>query len=109
MSEPITLEKIIRKFPERFNAEQGKGLQAVFQFLLNDSEAFHLVIKDEACVSEYGEHPDPDITLIMDESTFMQVISGELDGMSAFMKGQLRAEGNVMLATRLGKLFSRSQ
>lgn len=109
MSEPITLEKIIRKFPERFIAEQAKGLQAVFQFRLNDSESFHLAIRDDACVSEYGEHHDPDITLIMDESTFMQVISGELDGMSAFMKGQLRAEGNVMLATRLGKLFSRNK
>ncbi|WP_409525967.1 SCP2 sterol-binding domain-containing protein [Nitrincola sp. MINF-07-Sa-05] len=109
MSEPITLEKVIRKFPERFNADQAKGLQAVFQFQLNDSESFYLDIKDDACVSEYGAHPDPDITLIMDESTFIQVISGDLDGMSAFMKGQLRAEGNVMLATKLGKLFSRKK
>jgi putative sterol carrier protein len=37
----------------------------------------------------------------------IRIISGEQDGMGAYMKGQLRAEGNVMLATRLGKLFSR--
>jgi putative sterol carrier protein len=41
----------------------------------------------------------------MDESTFIGVIQGEIDGMSAFMKGLLRAEGDVMLATKLGKLF----
>jgi putative sterol carrier protein len=37
----------------------------------------------------------------------IRLIEGEQDGMSAYLKGQLRAEGDVMLATRLGKLFSR--
>ena len=33
------------------------------------------------------------------------VMSGEMDGMQAFMMGKLRAEGNMMLATKLNVLF----
>ena len=33
------------------------------------------------------------------------VISGETDGMQAFMAGKLRAEGDMMLALKLSELF----
>lgn len=107
MSELLTLEKIVQKLPAKFNADQAKGLNAVYQFNLNDAKDFYLSISEHNCMSDFGNHNDPDITLIMDEATLIRVINGEQDGMSAYMKGQLRAEGNVMLATRLGKLFKR--
>lgn len=107
MSEQLTLQKIVEKLPTKFNPTQAVGLNTVYQFILNDADDFYLSITETACSSNYGVHNDPEITLIMNEATLIRVISGEQDGMSAFMKGQLRAEGNVMLATRLGKLFKR--
>lgn len=107
MSDHLTLEKIVQKLPTKFNPSQASGLNAVYQFTLNDAEDFYLSIDETSCSSHYGRHQDPDITLVMDEATFIRVIKGDQDGMSAFMKGQLRAEGNVMLAMRLGKLFRR--
>ncbi|WP_432695391.1 SCP2 sterol-binding domain-containing protein [Marinobacterium sp. YM272] len=106
MSAPITVEQIIRKLPSRFNPEQAGSLEAVFQFQLSDAQPFFITIANGACDGQAGEHDDPNITLHLDEATLIRVVTGEQDGMSAFMKGQLRAEGNVMLATRLGKLFS---
>ncbi|KGK41578.1 SCP-2 family sterol carrier protein [Nitrincola sp. A-D6] len=103
----MTLEKIVQKLPAKFNPEQSNNLSAIYQFKITNAAAFYLRIADNNCESRYGDHPDPDITLLMDEATLIRVINGEQDGMSAFMQGQLRAEGNVMLATRLGKLFSR--
>lgn len=107
MSTHLTLEKIVLKLPEKFNPSHAEGFNAIYQFKVTDADPFYLNIKESHCDSFFGEHADPDITLIMDESTLIRVISGEQDGMSAFMKGQLRAEGNVMLAMRLSKLFSR--
>lgn len=46
------------------------------------------------------------MTLIMNEETFKGIVSGETDGMQAFMAGQLRAEGDMMLAMKLGELFN---
>lgn len=106
MSEQITIEQIIRKLPARFNPEQAGDLAATFQFSLSDAESFYIRIEQGQCTGCNGLHQDPDITLHLDEATLVRVITGQQDGMSAFLKGQLRAEGNVMLATRLGKLFS---
>ncbi len=103
----ISVQQIITKLPQRFNPDQARGLTATFQFQLSDAEPFYICIADQQCSGIAGRHEDPDITLHLDEATLIRVVSGEQDGMSAYMKGQLRAEGNVMLATRLGKLFSR--
>lgn len=107
MSTHLTLEKIVHKLPERFNPSQSVGFSAIYQFNITNAESFYLKVTESQCDAQFGSHTDPDITLIMDEATLIRVISGEQDGMSAFMKGQLRAEGNVMLAMRLGKLFAR--
>lgn len=106
MSDQITIEQIIRKLPSRFNPDQARDLSATFQFCLSDADSFYIRIDNSLCDGHSGEHQDPDITLHLDEATLIRIISGEQDGMSAFLKGQLRAEGNLMLATRLGKLFS---
>ena len=40
-----------------------------------------------------------------DKETLVGVMKGETDGMQAFMGGKLRAEGDMMLALKLGELF----
>lgn len=106
MTQPLTLDRIVRKLPQKFSPENAAGLSAVFQFRITDAEPFYIDIRDGACQCCYGLHEDPSLVLHLDEATLVQIISGEQDGMSAFMKGRLRAEGNVMLATRLSKLFT---
>ena len=105
MSQDISVQRIFAKLAERFNAESASGLEAVFQFALEDADSFYIDVREQQFSADWGEHKDPDITLLLSEATLAEVVSGELDGMSAFLKGQLRAEGNLMLATRLGKLF----
>ncbi|MBY4677260.1 SCP2 sterol-binding domain-containing protein [Marinobacterium arenosum] len=109
MSKPITVDKIINKLPSRFLPENAEGINAVFQFELDDDSDFYIQINDGLCQVEKGLHDDPNLTLITDAETMIGVVSGDIDGMSAFMKGRLRAEGNVILATKLGKLFSREK
>jgi putative sterol carrier protein len=107
MTAPLTLDRIVTKLPEKFDPAQAVGLTAVFQFQLSDAQPFHVDIRAGRCRSRYGLHQDPNLVLHLDEATLIRLIEGEQDGMSAYLKGQLRAEGDVMLATRLGKLFSR--
>ena len=52
-----------------------------------------------------GSHDDLSVTLTMDSATMQAVMSGKMEGMQAFMMGKLRAEGNMMLATKLNALF----
>ena len=96
---------IINSMKTRFNAEAAAGMDEIFQFDIADGDTYHLVIKDDAFEIVEGTHDDPSVTLIMDSDTMVGVMSGEMDGMQAFMMGKLRAEGNMMLATKLNALF----
>lgn len=102
-----TIEQIIDKLPSRFQPSQAIDLDVIYQFDLSDAFMFYIAINDSQCQIHKGEHDDPNITLIMEQATFIALMSGEIDGMSAFMKGQLKAHGNVLLATSLGKLFKK--
>ncbi len=91
---------------ENFNADAADGIDLVFQFNIEDDDNYSLSIAGGTCELAAGEHDDPSVTLIMNTETLKGIVSGETDGMQAFMAGQLRAEGDMMLATKLGELFS---
>lgn len=109
MKNQISVAKVIDKLPSRFRKDNNEGITAVFQFNIKDDTDFYIHIDNINCQVLQSQHPDPDITLIMNTATMVAVINGEIDGMSAWLTGKLRAEGNVMLATKLGKLFSREK
>lgn len=98
--------ELFNNIQSQFNPEAAAGLDEVFQFAIEDADTYHLVVKDGSCKLVEGEHSDPSVTLIMDEDTLKEIVSGELNGMQAFMAGRLRTEGDMMLATRLSDLFS---
>ncbi|TBW54777.1 SCP2 sterol-binding domain-containing protein [Marinobacter halodurans] len=102
----MSVAQVFEKLEQNFNADAAAGMDLVFQFNIEDDKNYHLVINDGTCQLKEGDHEDPSVTLIMNSETLQGIVSGETDGMQAFMAGQLRAEGDMMLATKLGELFS---
>ena len=102
----MSVQPVFEKLEKNFNADAASGLDLVFQFDIEDDQPHHLIIKDGNCELKEGKHDDPSVTLIMNSETLQGIVSGETDGMQAFMAGQLRAEGDMMLATKLGELFN---
>ncbi|BBB31130.1 SCP2 sterol-binding domain-containing protein [Neptunomonas japonica] len=99
------LNKVFDEMKSRFNSAAAAGMDVVFQYQIDDGEPYHVTIADDSCVVAQGEHDEPSVTLSMDTQTLQEVISGETDGMQAFMTGRIRADGDIMLATRLTALF----
>ncbi|MFE8069778.1 SCP2 sterol-binding domain-containing protein [Marinobacteraceae bacterium S3BR75-40.1] len=102
----MSVKNVFEQLKGNFNPEAAEGLDLVFQFNIEDGDDYHLIINDGSCDLVEGEHDDPSVTLIMNSETLQGIVSGETDGMQAFMAGQLRAEGDMMLATKLGELFN---
>jgi putative sterol carrier protein len=102
----MSVAHVFEKLEKNFNPDAASGLDLVFQFNVEDDSNYHLIIKDGTCKLVEGDHDDPSVTLIMNSETLEGVVSGEVDGMQAFMAGELRAEGDMMLATKLGQLFT---
>jgi putative sterol carrier protein len=96
---------IVSRMQSKFNAGAAAGLDLVFQFNITDDENYNMAVKDGTLDVQKGDAASPDVTLIMDRETLVGIMTGETDGMQAFMGGKLRAEGNMMLAMKLSELF----
>ncbi|PBP41822.1 SCP-2 family sterol carrier protein [Pseudomonas syringae] len=96
----------VQTMKDKFNPAAAAGLDLVFGFNITDEDKHYaLIVKDSTCKLEEGENPDANVTLVMDSQTLKGIVSGETDGMQAFMGGKLRAEGDMMLAMKLSELF----
>ncbi|KPX16677.1 SCP-2 sterol transfer family protein [Pseudomonas amygdali pv. dendropanacis] len=96
----------VQTMKNKFNPAAAAGLDLVFGFHITDEDKHYaLIVKDSTCELQEGENPDANVTLLMDSETLKGIVSGETDGMQAFMGGKLRAEGDMMLAMKLSELF----
>ncbi|WP_395599959.1 MULTISPECIES: SCP2 sterol-binding domain-containing protein [Pseudomonas] len=97
--------KAVEAMKAKFNPGAADGLDLVFGFRIDDTQNFSLVVKNNTCELLEGENPDAQVTLVTDGETMEGIVSGETDGMQAFMSGKLRTEGDMMLAMKLSELF----
>lgn len=90
-----------------FNPSAAAGLDAVFQYEITGEGGgnWMVTIKDGACEIKEGTHDSPTTTLSMSAETWLAIVNKQLNGMQAFMSGQLKASGDIMLATRIEQLF----
>ncbi|MDN3526379.1 SCP2 sterol-binding domain-containing protein [Halomonas sabkhae] len=93
------------KLHARFDPQAAEGMREIFQFHFTDAEDHYLRIHDGELDIVAGEHDDPSVSLNLSTETLKGIMSGDINGMTAYMSGRLKASGNVMLATRLTSLF----
>ena len=99
------ISSLLNDMQQRFDPNAAAGMDAIFQYDIRDNGSWQIEIKDDSCTISEGTQSDPNVTLAMDLDTLASVLSGETDGMQAFMSGSIEATGDVMLATRLADLF----
>jgi putative sterol carrier protein len=101
------VKEIFAKMPEVFSPSAAQGLDAVFQFEItgDDGGNWSVIIKDGTCQVQEGTHESPSVTLTMSGETWLGMVNKEINGIQAFMNGQLKASGDIMLAQRIEQLF----
>lgn len=108
MSEKKTTARdLVMSMPKYFKPEKAQGVNAVIQYHLTGEGGGDWIIRieDGKCTVEEGVAENPTLTLRMDAQDYVDLIAGRLDGMTAFMTGQLQLEGDFTLATRLLTFF----
>ncbi len=99
------VNSLLDEMQKRFNPNAADDLDAIFQYDIDDNGSWQIAIKDGTCEVTEGTQSEPNVTLSMELDTLASVLSGETDGMQAFMSGSIQATGDIMLATRLTDLF----
>jgi putative sterol carrier protein len=101
------VKEVFGKMPEVFNADAAQGLDAVFQYEITGDNGgnWSVVVKDGACQVSEGVHASPSVTLTVSGDTWLGIVNKTTNGMQAFMSGDLKATGDIMLAQRIEQLF----
>ena len=102
-----SVNEIFEKMPEVFNPSAAQGLDAVFQYNITGDQGgnWNVTVKDGSCQVQQGMHDSPTVTLDMSDETWLAMVNKELNGMQAFMSGNLKVSGDIMLAQRIYDLF----
>jgi putative sterol carrier protein len=103
-----TVSEIFEKMPSAFLPEQANGLSAVVQFLIGGDGGGDWVVRvaNKRCDVSPGKTPTAQVTISADASLLPDLLTGRQNGMTAFMQGKLRIQGDVLLAQRLLGLFA---
>ncbi len=99
------VNKLLAEMQKRFDSDAAADVDAIFQYDIDQEGSWQIAVKDGICEINEGEPDEATVTLGMDTATLASVLSGETDGMQAFMSGSIQASGDIMLATRLSDIF----
>jgi putative sterol carrier protein len=85
------------------NPAKTSGLNASYAFDLSGDEggAYHIVLADGSGEAGSGAPENPNITISMKDTDFVDLATGKLDGTAAFMSGKLKIKGDMTLAMKL--------
>ena len=85
------------------------GQSAVVQWDVTDSSgglhSFHFAVDNGVCTAAVGAADSPRVTLGFGVPAFLKFLAGQLDGMQAFMGGQLKLTGDMMFAQTMQAWF----
>lgn len=98
---------LLHKLPLAINPQATAGLDRTIQF--NISQPAYVVIRNGACEVTEGNADNADLSLAMSDDDLVSLLTGKLDGMAAMMTGRLKLQGDMSLATQLGRYFDASK
>lgn len=94
--------------PSRVNKDKIAGMNCTYQFVITGDGGGEWNVKvanGEAAVAE-GKSESPSITLTMDAANFVALVTGKLNGQTAFLTGKLKIQGDMTLAMKLQSVFA---
>jgi putative sterol carrier protein len=98
------LAELLQREPSR-----TAGLTALYQFEITGRAGgwwYVDIVNGKASVIE-GEAPNPNCTIVMASSDYVDMATGVLSGHVAFMTGKLMVSGDTSLAMRAAQIFGR--
>ncbi|RMD81080.1 MAG: sterol-binding protein [Candidatus Dadabacteria bacterium] len=107
MAELTSVKEVFEQMPSRFNAAAAAGVNATYQFDLTGEggATYHVKIADGKCEVKEGAAENPNITITMAASDYLDMINGKLNPQMAFMGGKLKIKGDMSLALKMQQIF----
>jgi putative sterol carrier protein len=85
-------------------AEKLAGLSCVYQFDVGE-ESYSVSFSGGKAAVAPGAAQSPNCTVRIGAPDFLDLVSGKLNGQTAFLTGKLKVVGDMGLALKLGEFF----
>lgn len=102
------LDLVFAGMKTAFLAAKAGGQSAVIQYDLDTPDgkkSYQIIVKDGECNIVKDGTEKARVTLILNLSNFLKLITNNLNGMQAFMTGALKVTGDVMFAQTMQGWF----
>ncbi len=105
------LDGIFWQMPKQLDERQAQGVTTSIRWCLTGrtdggTDTYQLELADGRARVTRGDHgPDPRLTVTLDAVAFLRLVSGNLDPMQAYFKGEIALTGDIMVAAKLATLF----
>ena len=105
---PLTIKEVMESMPGAFLPDKAGDLDVTIQFHMGGEQSgdWYATIKDGGCKINEGTIDDPTMALTADGEDYIDVVTGKLDGMQAFMQGKLKLKGDMNLAMKMTSFFN---
>ena len=106
----LTPEQIVEALPRYLVPEKAAATKAMIQFDVTGDNGgkWWTKIADGKAETGSGDAPEPaTLTVGAEAGDFVKIMTGQMDGMSAFMSRKLQIKGDMGLAVKLQSLFKR--
>ena len=103
----VSIQDLMDLLPNYFIPEQAKGMTARIGFDLGGEGGgfWTVVIENQTCRVSKEKIEPLDLTLAGDAGIVLDIFTGRLDAMRAYLMGKVKINGNMSLAMQLTGLF----
>ena len=107
----LTIPEIMQGMPEALIPEKAAGVNANVQldFSADGGGMYVVHIADGKCDVREGQIDQPNATMTTSAANYIAIVEGRLDGMKAFMTGQLKVKGDLALMMKFQQMFDTSK
>jgi putative sterol carrier protein len=107
----MNIQEWINQLPQYFIPEKANGIDATIQLHLSGEGGgdWAVLIHDQKLEVVQGEVSNPRLVMSGDAQDVLQILSGQMDGMRAFMQGKIKVQGDMGLGMKMMSLFKRPE
>lgn len=102
-----TIQEVIDSLEKNFKEEKAAGVTGVFQLNYSGDGGgeWFLDVNDGKLTVSEGTTENPDVTVSSSAADWLDIANGKENPMMMMMKGKLKINGSIQLATKLQSLF----